>query len=47
MVCVYSNLKLGKLSRALGVVTPSPACLRALKSVTEVLQKNGHEIVTL
>jgi len=30
-----------------GVITPSPACLRALKTVTEVLKKNGHEIVTL
>lgn len=30
-----------------GVVAPSPACLRALKTVTEVLQKNGHEVVTL
>lgn len=30
-----------------GVVAPSPACLRALKMVTEVLAKHGHEIVTL
>ncbi|KAF9236038.1 amidase signature enzyme [Melanogaster broomeanus] len=30
-----------------GVVAPTPACLRALKMVTEVLEKNGHEIVTL
>ncbi|KAI6045329.1 amidase signature enzyme [Pisolithus marmoratus] len=30
-----------------GVVAPSPACLRALKMVTEVLAKHGHEIITL
>ncbi|KAG6379629.1 amidase signature enzyme [Boletus reticuloceps] len=30
-----------------GVVAPSPACLRVLKSVAEVLQKNGHEVVAL
>ncbi|KAH7882474.1 amidase signature enzyme [Phlebopus sp. FC_14] len=30
-----------------GVVAPSPACLRALKAVTDVLKKNGHDIVTL
>ncbi|KAI6045330.1 amidase signature enzyme [Pisolithus marmoratus] len=30
-----------------GVIAPSPACLRALKMVTEVLAKHGHEIVTL
>ncbi|EIW77248.1 amidase signature enzyme [Coniophora puteana RWD-64-598 SS2] len=30
-----------------GVVTPSPACLRALKTVTSVLEKYGHQIVTL
>ncbi|KAH7919689.1 amidase signature enzyme [Leucogyrophana mollusca] len=30
-----------------GVVAPTPACLRALKMVTSVLEKNGHEIVTL
>ncbi|KAL4073524.1 amidase signature enzyme [Scleroderma citrinum] len=30
-----------------GVVAPSPACLRALKMVTDVLEKHGHEIVTL
>ncbi|KIJ04986.1 hypothetical protein PAXINDRAFT_183014, partial [Paxillus involutus ATCC 200175] len=30
-----------------GVVAPTPACLRALKMVTEALEKDGHEIVTL
>ncbi|KAI6132574.1 amidase signature enzyme [Pisolithus croceorrhizus] len=30
-----------------GVVAPSPACLRALKMVTDVLARHGHEIVTL
>lgn len=30
-----------------GVVAPSPACLRALKMVTDVLEKHGHQIVTL
>ncbi|KAF8842043.1 amidase signature enzyme [Paxillus ammoniavirescens] len=30
-----------------GVVAPTPACLRALKMVTEALEKQGHEIVTL
>ncbi|KAG1733426.1 amidase signature enzyme [Suillus lakei] len=30
-----------------GVVTPSPACARALKTVTAILEKNGHEVVTL
>ncbi|KAH7904205.1 amidase signature enzyme [Hygrophoropsis aurantiaca] len=30
-----------------GVVAPTPACLRALKMVTSILEKNGHEIVTL
>lgn len=36
-----------RIKQGLGVVAPSPACLRALKTVTEVLQKNGHDIVTL
>ncbi|KAG1867289.1 amidase signature enzyme [Suillus subalutaceus] len=30
-----------------GVVKPSPACARALKTVTAILEKNGHEVVTL
>lgn len=30
-----------------GVVAPSPACARALKTVTAILEKNGHEVVTL
>lgn len=30
-----------------GVVAPSPACLRALKMVIEVLKRNDHEVVTL
>ena len=36
-----------KAKQDLGVVAPSPACLRVLTMVTEVLQKNGHEIMTL
>ncbi|KIJ05346.1 hypothetical protein PAXINDRAFT_21380 [Paxillus involutus ATCC 200175] len=30
-----------------GVVAPTPACLRALKMVTEALEKEGHETVIL
>ncbi|OJA10625.1 hypothetical protein AZE42_05697 [Rhizopogon vesiculosus] len=30
-----------------GVVAPSPACARALKMVTTLLEKNGHEVVSL
>ncbi|EGO29133.1 hypothetical protein SERLADRAFT_433136 [Serpula lacrymans var. lacrymans S7.9] len=30
-----------------GVVAPSPACRRALKMVTDVLTKNGHEVVDI
>ena len=46
-VC-YSIPDLGrKIKQDLGVVAPSPACLRTLKAVTEVLQKNGHEVVAL
>ncbi|KZT10515.1 amidase signature enzyme [Laetiporus sulphureus 93-53] len=30
-----------------GVVTPSPACRRALQEVVSVLQADGHEVVTI
>jgi len=30
-----------------GVVTPSPACRRALQEVVSVLEANGHEVVTI
>jgi len=30
-----------------GVVTPSPACLRALQEVVFALKANGHEVVTI
>lgn len=34
-------------NRFIDVVTPSPACERALKTVTSALERDGHEIVAM
>jgi len=31
----------------IGVVVPSPACKRALRTAVDVLKKNGHQVVTM
>lgn len=35
------------VNRLLGVVTPSPACKRALETVTSALERDGHEVVSM
>ena len=34
-------------NRLLDVVTPSPACKRALKTVTLALEQDGHEVISM
>jgi len=45
--CCLVPVPTRKTKQDLGIIAPSPACLRVLQAVTDVLQKNGHEIVTL
>ncbi|KAK9447003.1 amidase signature domain-containing protein [Limtongia smithiae] len=43
-ITLPAKLKIGVLADD-GVVTPAPACARALNTVVEALRKQGHEIV--
>lgn len=49
MVCIFSPFRLESLPLTIcaGVVLPSPACERALRTVVDTLEKHGHIVATM